>query len=1305
MSAVSVEDRRPPRERKCEMESTAAGGMELLTLNSIHSQKNPSQVSLYMKDASSTEMDEDSWSWSYLREQFRIKDLEGLYLRYQRRLQHAYFSIFLMLQLVIGLTHLLILYFASDVNSTWPDMLVYGCLSVICVPMLITTYSEKILKSVPWMQLVLSFVVIFALLAVDIGLPLYHTLNESDEGLIPSNSSDRGPWTTIGLESAFEFEAEKPHLAELESMPLSMPDLTNNSHAYLENSSVPDFLVVRPVYAGYTLLACYVFLPLPDNRQAFIMGLFVTVIHLISYGIFSYQDYADQVPRVIADMIYLACVNILGLYLRFVDEVMIRRTFLDRRACIKCTNMLKYEKDQEEQLMLSILPSHIASQVKEDIRKIFQHIKEHHTTPIRKKPFSELYVERHENVSILYADVVNFTQLTLSLSVKELVETLNELFGSFDEASRDRNVLRIKFLGDCYYCVAGIPQPKPNPDHAKSCVELGLDMIAIIKDVREERGVNVDMRIGVHTGRILSGLLGLCKWQYDIWSLDVEIANHMEMAGKPGKVHVSKQTLLRLENAYQYESGGGADNDPFLAKHKIETYLISPKDKQEEVRRRAYSKTLPNRRQSQGLAKLSNKTYDYYKAKRGLSIGLGEGMNPTRRRMVFMDDNVLLYREMQRRANNYMAEAIDKMPLGKYDQWFQGEEIHPLFLTFENSRWEIPFIQQPDPLFKFYAACATPLIVGMLLVQGIALPRWPNGVFWICFGITSFVVLLFVLLPLFWAQVIWSTWQDPRGELEEPVPPPTQHFLSSCYNAASFLVRSTGARIAAYLFIMFCLICNAFSLLVECQEEPVKGISFDGKHKEPVEYGNCSPPWHFTESVALVVMMNFLFLKIHFGLKLSVSCIVTGIYSWIIWSHKPEFFQSGETSNPTLDPRISHTMYIVFFSLSMHVMDRQMEYMNRLDYKWKRKLIKEQDEASTTRMVNKMLLQNILPIHVAELYLNTNRATELYYEKYDSISVMFASIVPVNEDDEEEVSKPNLSEEYSSQSLGEQLKDDGYGSLRLLNEFICGFDKLLLEPSFMRVEKIKVAGWTYLAACGLQPGRRDSNNSGRSNSRSDDISLGDEIASRMTADNIIVLVRFAANMMNVLEGINKDGFLNFKLRVGIQHGPVMAGVVGAHKPLYDIWGDTVNVAARLDSSGEAGKIQVTEETAMILMKHGVKCEKRGPTYLKGKGWFPTYFITLDDNFGLIIDQEKETTDHPKNHHINLIPQIVIHQPDQTMEQLQETTSGSVCVEEVPCGPPRGDSGFADYEQVEEASENSGECHELGDKNSSVFTKL
>lgn len=174
---------------------------------------------------------------------------------------------------------------------------------------------------------------------------------------------------------------------------------------------------------------------------------------------------------------------------------------------------------------------------------------------------------------MLYADVVNYTHLTTTLDVKKLVEALHDLFVRFDIASEEYNVLRIKFLGDCYYCVAGLASP--NEDHAKCCVDLGLRMIKDIRDVREKRHLNIDMRIGVHTGDVLSGVIGAAKWQFDIWSKDVDIANRLEATGATGRVHVSQQTLRLLDGEYFYEDGTEkAREDPVLQKHAIRTFLI-----------------------------------------------------------------------------------------------------------------------------------------------------------------------------------------------------------------------------------------------------------------------------------------------------------------------------------------------------------------------------------------------------------------------------------------------------------------------------------------------------------------------------------------------------------------------------------------------------------------------------------------------------------------------------------------------------------------------------------------------------------
>ena len=173
--------------------------------------------------------------------------------------------------------------------------------------------------------------------------------------------------------------------------------------------------------------------------------------------------------------------------------------------------------------------------------------------------------------SILYADIVNFTPLASSCSPAELVSLLNELFGRFDKLAHSHNCTRIKFLGDCYYCVSGIPDA--HPKHANNCVQMALDMLGVIKEIRSLTRSTIDMRIGIHTGVVLSGVLGLKKWQYDVWSDDVVIANCLESSGVPGMIHISRSTLNELDDTYQVTAANQNRNQILVSK-EVETFLI-----------------------------------------------------------------------------------------------------------------------------------------------------------------------------------------------------------------------------------------------------------------------------------------------------------------------------------------------------------------------------------------------------------------------------------------------------------------------------------------------------------------------------------------------------------------------------------------------------------------------------------------------------------------------------------------------------------------------------------------------------------
>lgn len=314
-----------------------------------------------------------------------------------------------------------------------------------------------------------------------------------------------------------------------------------------EDSKVVFLQRIRPTF--YLIIATHVFLPFPSRIYGWVSTTIIVSIEMaVSFKSRLIGDCPSDViyKYAIADLTFYFVSAMIGFVMTYMLEIANRRAFFDHRKCVHSKFKMQFEKEQQDQLLNSCLPRHLAERVKADIRRVSANLTHDQKAPSR--PFNELYVEKYSNVSILYADIVNSMTLAAKLSPHDLVETLNDLFGRFDASAERNNCLRIKLLGDCYYCVSGVPEF--DPFHAKNCVEMALEMISIIRSVREERDVDVDMRIGIHSGMVLSGLMGLHKWQYDIWSLDAMTASDMEHTGVPGKVHVTQKTLDLLPPEY-----------------------------------------------------------------------------------------------------------------------------------------------------------------------------------------------------------------------------------------------------------------------------------------------------------------------------------------------------------------------------------------------------------------------------------------------------------------------------------------------------------------------------------------------------------------------------------------------------------------------------------------------------------------------------------------------------------------------------------------------------------------------------------
>jgi class 3 adenylate cyclase len=199
---------------------------------------------------------------------------------------------------------------------------------------------------------------------------------------------------------------------------------------------------------------------------------------------------------------------------------------------------------------------------------------------------------------------------------------------------------------------------------------------------------------------------------------------------------------------------------------------------------------------------------------------------------------------------------------------------------------------------------------------------------------------------------------------------------------------------------------------------------------------------------------------------------------------------------------------------------------------------------------------------------------ELYHQSYQKVGVAFCSL-------------PNFQEFYTELDGSNQ----GVECLRLLNEIIADFDELMCDERFHSIDKIKTIGSTYMIAVGLIPEYK--------------IIPSDPHSTRRLMTSLIEFVRA---MRIKLKNINDNSYNNFMLRVGVNVGSVVAGVIGARKPQYDIWGNTVNVASRMDSTGVPGYTQVTQDVVDALQGSHFEFKCRGQIKVKGKGDMVTYFL-------------------------------------------------------------------------------------------------
>uniref|UniRef100_A0A3Q3GQ98 adenylate cyclase n=1 Tax=Labrus bergylta TaxID=56723 RepID=A0A3Q3GQ98_9LABR len=686
--------------------------------------------------------------------------------------------------------------------------------------------------------------------------------------------------------------------------------------------------------------------------------------------------------------------------------------------------------------------------------------------------------------SILFADIEGFTSLASQCTAQELVMTLNELFARFDKLASENHCLRIKILGDCYYCVSGLPEPRA--DHAHCCVEMGVDMIEAISLVREVTGVNVNMRVGIHSGRVHCGVLGLRK---------------------AGRIHITKATLQYLNEDYEVESGFGGERNAYLKENNIETFLVLAA-KEEKAMLAKMQRARANSAEGLMPRWVPDRSFSRTKESKVFrQMGIDEASSKDNRcaqEALNPEDEV----------DEFLGRAIDARSINQ----LRKDHVKKFLLTFQTPDLEKKYSKKIDDRFGGYVACILLVFCCICFIQIIIFPK------------TKVMLGLYITIFIILANIL---------------------FISAIYSCIKKIVQSrahstlVGVLTILLLFISsFANMVGATALLTSFYHVVVVMFCFILFPKNEIKsrvYEN-----YFSYSVLLTLLACSVFLHISSIGKLALMLFIQLTFLLLVEWPQVVLFDNADllVLFPNVQPgletvtkvplKVLTPIILTVFVLALYLHGQQVESTARLDFLWKLQATEEKEEMEELQAYNRRLLHNILPKDVAAHFLARERRNdELYYQSCECVAVMFASI-------------SNFSEFY----VELEANNEGVECLRLLNEIIADFDEIISEERFRQLEKIKTIGSTYMAASGLNDSTYD--REGRS--------------------HILALADYAMRLREQMKYINEHSFNNFQMKIGkVKHGPV-----------YDIWGNTVNVASRMDSTGVPDCIQVLHSNLLSI---------------------------------------------------------------------------------------------------------------------------
>ena len=299
----------------------------------------------------------------------------------------------------------------------------------------------------------------------------------------------------------------------------------------------PGFFLFLLIGALYTPLAVFL---ASWARRLIMVAMTGGFVALAVYGL----HVAPLKPLAVEWVTIFAIVNCTSVALLIVSVILTYHIAVDRAE-----TALEAEYEKSEALLHNIMPPAVAARLKEN---------------------PEVIADSHKPVTILFADIVGFTDMAGRTSPDELVRLLNNVFSRFDALVEDAGLEKIKTIGDAYMVVAGLPLSRD--DHAEATARLALAMLAETAAAARETGEKLQIRVGIHSGDVVAGVIGQRKFAYDIWGDTVNVAARMESTGVAGRIQISPDTAELLRASFDVERRGEVE---VKGKGLMETWFLA----------------------------------------------------------------------------------------------------------------------------------------------------------------------------------------------------------------------------------------------------------------------------------------------------------------------------------------------------------------------------------------------------------------------------------------------------------------------------------------------------------------------------------------------------------------------------------------------------------------------------------------------------------------------------------------------------------------------------------------------------------